>query len=294
MMPAPLTPPDSDLQDFPFMPLHVARLRDSDLAAEESPEACWYAVVLWAASWHQLPAGSLPDNDAVLMRLVGLGRDNRTWKKHRAGALRGFILCDDGRLYHPVVAEQVVRSWQGKLEQRHRTECARIKKANQRNGSSITSPDFVTFVSEKHPQSVPYLSLRTAADVPEETASKGERQREGEGQRDIVITLANANAAEPVAALPEPSVAASAEAHLWDAGKRFLTSRGIAQGKLGPLIGKWKRDYGTASVIEALGVAQTEPDLVDPVPFIEKVLRRRRGDDPGGYSIGGVRMSSPC
>jgi hypothetical protein len=65
-MPAPLTPPDCDLQDFPFMPLHVARLRDSDLASEEEPEACWYAVLLWAASWHQIPAASLPDNDAVL------------------------------------------------------------------------------------------------------------------------------------------------------------------------------------------------------------------------------------
>jgi hypothetical protein len=113
------------------MPLHVARLRDSDLAAEEHPEACWYAVLLWAASWHQIPAGSLPDSDAVLMRLVGLGRDARTWKKHRDGALHGFVKCDDGRLYHDVVAEQVIASWQGKLEQRHRTECARIKKPKQ-------------------------------------------------------------------------------------------------------------------------------------------------------------------
>ena len=47
----PLTSPDADLQDFPFMPLHVARLRDSDLAAEGDPEGCWYAVLLWAAGW---------------------------------------------------------------------------------------------------------------------------------------------------------------------------------------------------------------------------------------------------
>jgi hypothetical protein len=120
--PAPLTPADADLQDFPFMPLHVARLRDSDLAAEESPEACWYAVLLWAASWHQLPAGSLPDNDAILMRLVGLGRDARTWKKHSTGALRGFVQCSDGRLYHPVVAEQVNSAWQEKLAYRDRKE----------------------------------------------------------------------------------------------------------------------------------------------------------------------------
>lgn len=182
----PLTPPDADLQDFPFMPLQVARLRDSDFAAEEDPEACWYGVLLWCASWHQVPAGSLPDSDAVLMKIVGLGRDVKTWKKHKTGALRGFVTCDDGRLYHPVVAEQALASWQGKLEQRHRTECARIKKANQRNGTDLPAPDFVTFVSERHPLSVPYLSLGTPTNVPEENPSKRQRQGQGERQGDSI------------------------------------------------------------------------------------------------------------
>lgn len=146
-MPAPLTPADCDLQDFPFMPLHVARLRDSDLAAEEHPEACWYAVMLWAASWHQLPAGSLPDNETVLARLCGLGRDLKTFRKHRAGAMRGFVLCDDGRLYHPVVAEQALAAWESKKQQRWRSECARIKKANQRNGTSTLPPTYEAFVA---------------------------------------------------------------------------------------------------------------------------------------------------
>ena len=66
--PEPFTPRDCDLQDFPFMPLQVARLRDSDLAATEHPEACWYAVLLWAAAWHQVPAASLPDDEMVLTR----------------------------------------------------------------------------------------------------------------------------------------------------------------------------------------------------------------------------------
>lgn len=143
----PLTPPECDLQDFPFMPLHVARLRDSDLAAEEAPEACWYAVLLWAAAWHQIPAGSLPDNDAVLTKLIGLGRDVKTFRKHKVGAMRGFVLCDDGRLYHPIVAEQALTAWQSKLQQRWRTECARVKKANQRNGTDDAAPTFEEFMS---------------------------------------------------------------------------------------------------------------------------------------------------
>lgn len=149
--PAPLTPPECDLQDFPFMPLHVARLRDSDLAAEEEPEACWYAVLLWAASWHQVPAASLPDNDAVLTKLIGLGRDLRTFRKHKAAALRGFVRCSDGRLYHPVVAEQAVDGWRRKLEQRWRTDCARIKKRNQRDRTELPLPTFEAFMARLPP-----------------------------------------------------------------------------------------------------------------------------------------------
>lgn len=164
-LPEPLTPPDCDLQDFPFMPLHVARLRDSDLANEECAEACWYAVLLWAASWHQLPAGSLPDNDAVLTKLIGLGRDLRTFRKHKAAALRNFVLCSDGRLYHPIVAEQAMTAWQGKLQQRWRTECARIKKLNQRHDTAIPLPAFEEFMSPTYdapsPHSVPEDSSKS-------------------------------------------------------------------------------------------------------------------------------------
>jgi hypothetical protein len=154
-MTAPLTPADCDLQDFPFMPLHVARLRDSDLAAEEHPEACWYAVMLWSAAWHQLPAGSLPDNETVLARLCGLGRDLKTFRKHRAGAMRGFILCDDGRLYHPTVAEQALAAWESKKQQRWRSECARIKKANQRHGTALPTPTYEEFIAGASPAPTP-------------------------------------------------------------------------------------------------------------------------------------------
>lgn len=177
--PPPLTSPDADLQDFPFMPLHVARLRDSDLAAEGDPEGCWYAVLLWAAAWHQLPAGSLPDNDAVLTKLCGLGRDLRTFRKHRPDALRGFVACDDGRLYHPVIAEQVAAAWESKLRQRYRTECATIKKRNDRAGANggerEPRPLFSDWLSLNHPASVPFVSLGTDDVVPRDNGSKGKR-----------------------------------------------------------------------------------------------------------------------
>lgn len=192
-LPEPLTPAEADLQDFPFMPLHVARLRDSDLAAEEEPETCWYAVLLWGAAWHQLPAGSLPDNDTVLMRLVGLGRDLKTWKKHRAGALRGFVKCSDGRLYHPVVAEQVADAWESKLRQRHRTYCAAVRKHNSRHDTDQRdTPDFETWLSQGQPAQVTRENADVTRDTPQlsrvtggknecDIASKGQGQGQGQG-----------------------------------------------------------------------------------------------------------------
>lgn len=198
--PNPLTHVDCNLQDFAFMPLDVARLRDSDLAANESPEACWAAVQLWAASWHQVPAASIPDDDKWMAQKTGYGRIIKEWMKVRAGALRGFVKCSDGRLYHPVVAEKAREAWQAKLEQRYRTECARIKKHHDRHGTKAEKMDFSEWVSLGCPQGQP-LSVPSSKSgcpssvprdkpdcpqiVPRETPSKG--QGEGQGQGDFVL-----------------------------------------------------------------------------------------------------------
>ncbi len=295
--PRPLTPPDADLQDFPFMPLHVARLRDSDLAAEGDPEGCWYAVLLWCAAWHQSPAGSLPDNDAVLTKLCGLGRDSRTFRKHRADALRGFVLCDDGRLYHPVIAEQVLSGWESKLRQRHRTECAAIKQRNVRNKTDEPKLSFTAWVARHHVASVSYLSLEpddcvtgdspavspvTDANVTGDNASK----RQGQGQGDLGSEADASGAAAPVMPVEPPTV--DPEKVMFDEGVRLMGAAGVAQPAARQMLGKWKRDHGAPAVITALGKAQRQ-GAIDPRSFIEGVLRngntgnRSGGDRPGGW-----------
>ena len=127
-LPEPLTPPDCDLRDFSFMPLDVARLRDSDLAATPDAEVFRTAMLSWCAAWHQVPAASIPDDDAVVARLVGLGRDVNGWRKLRAaGALRGFVKCSDGRLYHPVVAEKANESFAKKQSYRSFQDTQSVK-----------------------------------------------------------------------------------------------------------------------------------------------------------------------
>lgn len=123
--PAPIISADVDLRDFPYMPLHVGRLRDSRLAIKVTGEEFRAAVMLWCASWHQVPAGSLPDDNEELSNLAGYGRAVREWEKVRENAMWGWILCSDGRWYHPQVTEVASDAWSKKLKERRRTKTAR-------------------------------------------------------------------------------------------------------------------------------------------------------------------------
>ena len=136
-MTEPLTTADCDLRDFAYMPLDVGRLRDSGIALESTGDEFRAAVLLWCASWHQVPAASLPDNDRALASLAGYGRDTAGWDSVRAGAMRGWVACSDGRYYHPVIAEKAIAAWDAKKAQRLRTENAtkaRWKADGIRNG----------------------------------------------------------------------------------------------------------------------------------------------------------------
>jgi len=197
-MTAPLTPADCDLREFPFMPLDVVRLRDSDLSAESTGDEFRCAVLLWCASWHQVPAASLPDNDKILSQLAGFGRVVKEWQKVREGSLRGWIKCSDGRLYHPVVAEKANEALARKQERAWNNECGRIKKLNQRHDltgdQAIPYPTIEAFLSPSYvPPKAPDktgMSPGTkqecpqghGGNVPEMTLGKSGRQGDGQGQ----------------------------------------------------------------------------------------------------------------
>ena len=122
----PLTPPDCDLRSMPSMLLDVVRLRDSQMAQERNPEVFRCAVLSWAASWHQIPAASLPDDDTQLAYLLGYGRSVKSFRKVREqGGLRGWVKCSDGRLYHSVVAEKALEAMKNKEKLRQKTQAAR-------------------------------------------------------------------------------------------------------------------------------------------------------------------------
>lgn len=167
----PLTPHNCDLRDFAFMPLDATRLLDSDLFALSSGDEFKAAIALWCKAWMQIPAASLPDDERVLAHLSGAGA---RWKKVRDMALRGFVKCADGRLYHPVVAEKALEAWGKKLSYRERS-----KKGNAKRWGSEKD-------KQEQSQSDPLAIPEGVLEPP-----KGQ----GQGQRDI--PLPNGNGAAP-------------------------------------------------------------------------------------------------
>jgi hypothetical protein len=187
--PAPLTPPDSDISDFGFMPLDVVRFRNSDLVAFEPAESILAALMLWGVAWHSTPAASLTDDDRSLAQAAGFGRAVKEWQQVREGALRGFIKCSDGRLYHPVVAEKANEAWKAKLRRLWATHCAAIRKRNERkdDGQKDVTPSFEEWlVARDAPplsQAQPAVSRVTDVKVTRDTPPKNApRDREGTGK----------------------------------------------------------------------------------------------------------------
>ncbi|WP_086660148.1 DUF1376 domain-containing protein [Acetobacter indonesiensis] len=131
-MPEPLTPADCDLRGLPYMPLDIVRLIDSDLFAISTGDEFKAAVALWCKSWLQVPAASLPDDDRVLSHLSGAGP---RWKRVRDVALKGWVKCSDGRLYHQVISEKACQAWKSRNAQRERA-AKRWNKQNSDDGNA--------------------------------------------------------------------------------------------------------------------------------------------------------------
>lgn len=178
-LPPPMLPASVDLRAFPDLPLGVARLQKSETLRRITPEEFRAAIRLWCSAWHETPAASLPDDDVTLADLAGYGNQVKVWKKVRTGALRGFVLCSDGRFYHPVIVEKAVKAWRAQLDSRFDRERGRIKKAAQRDNTRPVYPEFEQWITRACPEFTPFLSPGKSEPVPVDTAEDSPGQSPG-------------------------------------------------------------------------------------------------------------------
>lgn len=258
-LPLPMTPADSDLRDFPHTPLFRARLFGSSFHARATDSEWRAGVTLWLKSWDQVPAGSLPEDDIELCRLAELGRDAKAWKKLKGGALRGWTLCSDGRLYHPVVAEGVNTAIDAKLKQRLKTAKARIAALEKHLALATMSEDKARITEEikKLQQSLSHGLSQTVSQPPIE----GE-EKEKEKEKGLDSSEAKASGGEPP----------TDRELMFSNGVPLLTAAGVAEKNVRSMLAGLAKAHGEAAVVQVLNdCAASCP--VDPVSWIQAALR---------------------
>ncbi len=281
-LPKPLTPVDCDLRDFPFMPLDIQRLFNSEFHARAT-DAEWRAgLTLWLKSFHQVPAGSIPDEEVSLARLAELGRDVKTWRKVKDVALYGWIKCSDGRLYHPVVVEKVNEAWDGKRKQRGRTAKARLQAMLTRLSKAADDFEFAHVESNIQTllDELSHYLLQTemesvrksVTDSITETKRKREGQGKGQGKDNSVP---DGTGGEP----PMKSADQLTKDELWAAGKSLLMQAGMPKDQCGSFVGKLVKDYTAEVVVEAVRAAVVARPA-DPAEYLKACCQKRKGERP--------------
>ena len=261
----PLVSADVDLRDFGFMPLDVLRLRDSDLAALSSGEEFKAAVMLWCVAWHQVPAASLPDDDRLLARFSGAGA---AWKRIREGALRGFVRCNDGRLYHAVIAEKARESWEKKMAQRERTAAATAAREARRREREAQRDDERNVERDEPRNEQRYVQR----DVVQGTVK---------GQGQVREKKEKHPRAAPGPADPDPPDPA---AELWANAVAMLRAQGVSEQSARSFIGLQCRNYDDDTVAEAFSAAAGAANVKS---FVLKVLegKPKKGEKPEGVTF---------
>ena len=127
------------------MPLLTDRLACSLFMRIGNNAQLGAALRLWIHAWGERSAGSLPNDRRWLADVAKL---SDRWSSEAEVVLHGFILCSDGRLYHPTICEIAKRRFaqlqgrqRGAALSRRRHEAKRIenRRKNARRIASLST-----------------------------------------------------------------------------------------------------------------------------------------------------------
>lgn len=173
-LPEPPVPLTLDLRDFRWMKLDLVALFSSDFNSTTNDLAWRIGVTLWGKAWHQVPAGSLPDSDAMMCNLAGLGRDLKTWETVKSEALHGFYKCSDGRIYHAFLCKMALDAQQERERFERRKEADRARKSSGASAGNSTGKAL----------GIPQEKQNNSVGIPAENAVEGQGQGQGQGDKD--------------------------------------------------------------------------------------------------------------
>lgn len=95
----------------------------SDTWALARPDVRPWLLMLWTIAWQQVPCGSMPGDEELIVARLGIDAD--VFEHCKRVLLRGWWLAEDGRLYHPTITQRV-------LDMLGRKDAERQRKADYR------------------------------------------------------------------------------------------------------------------------------------------------------------------
>lgn len=264
----PLTSAEVDLRGLPWMRLDVIRLMDSDLFALSTGDEFKAAVALWCKSWHQVPAGSLPDDDRVLAHLSGAGS---RWKRVRDMALRGWVKGDDGRLHHTVIEKLAESAWAERQKHLSRREKDKERldawrdlkreKGELSKTGGLRVPHGTETPNETELKRVS-VALRNA----DETSKTG---RDGTGRKDLTEKKPP-DGGSPAKDDPKDLI--------WKTGVALLTKAGNSAPSARTFLGQFAKNGAETKLAEVIGYLAANPK-VEPKAYIVAAMTRKQAGE---------------
>lgn len=279
-LPDPLVSSGTDITGLDGFMLDTERLMASELWALANGEEFKAALGLWCRAWKQDPPGSLPNDPRVLAAFSGAGP---RWQKVRAMALRGFVLCSDGRLYHQVLCADVKRAALKKAQRRERTLAASAARWRERHGkesdirnglrdgapTDVTRAQYVTSVTDSVTDSVTMSHRR-------------DRDRDREERED------------PGTNVPAADAAQNPLETIWKTGVQLICASGSRETTARSFLGGLCKSYGDAAVAEKIAHLAVHP-AADPRGWLRGALGngKTRGDRGARSAADRVRDANP-
>jgi hypothetical protein len=143
-------PKNTRVRGWKFV-LDHERINQSDTWALAPPDMRPWLLMLWHTAWQQVPAGSFSDDDRVIAAKIGM--DYRLFVAHKDILMRGWERYSDGRLYHPVLVEQVLNYAEHNRKERERISEWREKK-KQELIDDVTRNKHVSTTPEPEPEPI--------------------------------------------------------------------------------------------------------------------------------------------
>lgn len=164
---------DLDVRCLPYMPLGIERLKKSKswLRCKRQPELGFYMVNLWMRAWHEVPAGSIEDDDDVLADAAMCSPD--TWESVKDAVLEGWERRD-GRVFNSTVTEVATEASAKLRKNKNRTSAAR--EARQQ-GSDSTVTEIATEAPTDQSHGLSRASERTVTDIVTSPEGKGREEK---------------------------------------------------------------------------------------------------------------------